>query len=287
MGNFSIEEKGEGPMLVSNRSFQHVFAQPAFQAMEAKYNVLYAILTGEDALSIHTETGDILLGQTPGYFAWLYIQPELHANRKEELLNALVKYPYSSRLPGVTGDPELIRDFVERYASAYDVTPVVRMELQAYHCPKVIEQEGVRGRMRPAAPGDEQTIARFIVGLNQEAMNQTVKLEDVLERVQVLLPAGHISVWEVDGQVVSLASAAHRSPRHARINMVYTDPAHRGQRYAGALVGGLCRSLLQEGLTPMLYADANYASSNKAYQRVGFTSCGVVTEYRFDAKDDH
>ncbi|WP_237690796.1 GNAT family N-acetyltransferase [Paenibacillus caui] len=37
-----------------------------------------------------------------------------------------------------------------------------------------------------------------------------------------------------------MASIAHRSPRHARINGVYTPPSLRRQGYASAIVAGLC-----------------------------------------------
>ena len=53
------------------------------------------------------------------------------------------------------------------------------------------------------------------------------------------------------------------------------------ERYAGMLVGTLCRKLLAEGVRPMLYADAAYPSSNRAYQKIGFTKTGEVTEYAF------
>ncbi|WP_195574639.1 GNAT family N-acetyltransferase [Paenibacillus sp. 1001270B_150601_E10] len=269
-------------MLFTSRSSLNVIDHPSFRDVEAQYNVLYAILKGEDALCVHTREGDLLLGQTPGYFAWLYLQSGLMPERNEKLINELVAYPYESRLPGVTGDSSLISGFVEQYAREHHLTPTIRMELQAYHCPLVSEPVGVRGHRRTAAEGDEEVIARFLVGLNDEAMNHKVQLEDVRPRVQAMIPTGNLHVWEVDGQVVSLAAATHRSPRHVRINMVFTDPNHRGKQYAGALVGGLSKAFIEKGCTPMLYADANYASSNKAYQRIGFVECGRLTEYRFD-----
>ena len=40
--------------------------------------------------------------------------------------------------------------------------------------------------------------------------------------------------------------------------------------------------LLAHGATPMLYADADYPASNRAYQKIGFEKAGEVTQYRFD-----
>ena len=61
-----------------------------------------------------------------------------------------------------------------------------------------------------------------------------------------------------------------------------TDRAKRGHGYAGMLVASLCRELLAHGATPMLYADADYPASNRAYQKIGFEKAGEVTQYRFD-----
>ena len=66
-----------------------------------------------------------------------------------------------------------------------------------------------------------------------------------------------------------------------RINTVVTRREKRGRGYAGMLVGTLCQKLLAEGVRPMLYADAAYPSSNRAYQKIGFTKTGEVTEYAF------
>lgn len=274
-------------MFVSSHSYQHVIDNPLFKEVEAKYNVLYAILSGEDSLCIHTKEGNALLGQTPGYFAWLYLQDGIEEERQQQLLEALVEYPFDARLPGVTGDRELIAPFVEQYSKKHGLTPTIRMELQAYHCPNVHPPAGVQGHYRIATLEDEQVLARFIVGLNEEALHSKVELEDVLPRVRAMIPTGKVFVWEVDGQVVSMVAAMHRSPRHVRINMVFTDPEHRGKQYAGAIVAAVGETFLAEGYTPMLYADKNYASSNKAYKRIGFLECGHITEYRFDEAESN
>ena len=86
-------------------------------------------------------------------------------------------------------------------------------------------------------------------------------------------------LWEDEEQAVAMAQIAHRSARYARINAVGTLTPFRGRGYAGMLVSHLCRAALAEGLIPMLYADADYPSSNRAYQKIGFQSAGEIIEY--------
>ena len=64
------------------------------------------------------------------------------------------------------------------------------------------------------------------------------------------------------------------------IATLVTDRALRGRGYAGMLVAQLCAQLLARGAEPMLYADAANPSSCRAYEKIGFTCVGTVTEYR-------
>ncbi|MNN93748.1 FR47-like protein [compost metagenome] len=79
-----------------------------------------------------------------------------------------------------------------------------------------------------------------------------------------------------------MAKITHRSVRHARINDVYTPSGHRKHGYASALVAALCGRLLDEGLTPVLYADGKNPDSNKVYQSIGFQHAGQIADLKFD-----
>jgi len=91
-------------------------------------------------------------------------------------------------------------------------------------------------------------------------------------------------LWEDEGRIVSMAQIADRHRGAARINSVGTREDARGRGYAGMLVGALCQRLLSQGLTPMLYADADYPSSNRAYRKIGFEAVGELIEYQIEAK---
>lgn len=56
--------------------------------------------------------------------------------------------------------------------------------------------------------------------------------------------------------------------------MVFTNREDRGNGYAGMLCYELCEELIKQGKTPMLYADADYIPSNRAYQKIGFEEVG-------------
>lgn len=91
-------------------------------------------------------------------------------------------------------------------------------------------------------------------------------------------------LWKVDGEVCAMAMIAQNINRVARINSVVTFRQKRGKGYAKMLVADICRRLLDDGVTPMLYADTQNKSSNSVYQNIGFVKTGEVTQYKFRRK---
>jgi predicted GNAT family acetyltransferase len=64
------------------------------------------------------------------------------------------------------------------------------------------------------------------------------------------------------------------------VSMVYTDPQQRGKGYAGTLVHRLSHRLLQDGKTPVLFADATNAKTKHVYEKLGYRTLALFTELR-------
>lgn len=75
-----------------------------------------------------------------------------------------------------------------------------------------------------------------------------------------------------------MTDITHRTARYARLNAVVTAREHRGQGYAEMLVSSVTQQLLQDGLAPMLYADAGYPPSNAVYRKIGYVKQGEIME---------
>ena len=91
------------------------------------------------------------------------------------------------------------------------------------------------------------------------------------------MPEENVLIPEI-GDVVELDAKSMKSAGMVQSGAVLVDGLGVGD------VGSVVlrdRKLLAEGVRPMLYADAAYPSSNRAYQKIGFTKTGEVTEYAF------
>lgn len=251
---------------------------------EVQFNLFHRILKGAELVALQWAEGDVVHGiaaGNPGHALWLWLHPQIPPVKADQVLDGLCQALCSARIAGISAEPGIARQFAEKYARLAGATSIPVMQMAAYHCPEVTGPTGVEGRMLPANPDHLDLVAEFLVGFVYWGFGQTVSKESQLAGAERLVRSGNLYLWEVQGQVVSMAAVADRSPRHARINSVYTPPEQRGHGYASSLVATLSATLLRSGLVPMLYADLNNPTSNRIYQNIGFRECGEIAEYKF------
>lgn len=135
--------------------------------------------------------------------------------------------------------------------------------------------------MRRAEQRDVDIIADFLAGFSEWAYGAAVTKESQIPVAERMIGTGNLYLWCADDIPVSMANIAYRSPRHARINTVYTPVEHRKKGYASAIVAEMCCLLHSEKLVPMLNADLKNPDSNKVYRKVGFIEAGKIAEFKF------
>jgi predicted GNAT family acetyltransferase len=116
----------------------------------------------------------------------------------------------------------------------------------------------------------------------QFAKDAGLPSHDVEQSVAARLSVGGLLWWTVDGTHVSMAG--HTAPVQVpggavgRIGPVYTPAQYRGRGYAAALTAAVVRRLQPLCSVVMLFADADNATSNGLYERLGFRSQGELVE---------
>lgn len=118
--------------------------------------------------------------------------------------------------------------------------------------------------VRRATPTDFAALCRFYAGAEDMARSPA--------GVRRPLQDGRIFVAEQEGRIVSSALTNAETRTLAMIGGVYTSPAQRGRGYAGAVLVALCRSLIADGLQPVLYY--HHPAAGAIYRRLGFQIIG-------------
>lgn len=137
------------------------------------------------------------------------------------------------------------------------------------------------GRARPATVDDRDRLLGWLrqfqidIGNGPDAANP--------RNLDARIADGRMTLWEADGQPVSMASTTVPAAGSARIGPVYTPAALRGRGYAGAAVAAVARRGLDDGLREIvLFADRADPTSNALYERLGFVPVGDYAVFACD-----
>ncbi|MBB6672007.1 GNAT family N-acetyltransferase [Cohnella nanjingensis] len=268
-------------MLQSFDARDGVRSRNEFMADEVPYNLIHRICESEQAACLKSEDDTLIFAQSIGNNPWLWIAKGVPEKRRDALLGELLSRLGDASLPGITGEPATAERFAQMYAEAHGLTAETAMTLAAYVCPAVRPPLEVAGTLRQAQASDAEIVADLLAGFSQGAHGVTVEPASQIPAAERMIGARTLYLWTVDGRSVSMANIGHRSPRHARINAVYTPAAYRKRGYASAIVAALCEIVKSEGLAPMLYADMKNPDANQVYRRIGFVACGTVVDMKF------
>lgn len=200
-----------------------------------------------------------------------------------ELIAADLAMLYSM-LPGVLGPNPVGEQFAGLW-SQRSSQPFHRNRRQRiYQLEQVRPVTGVPGRMRPITEADRELLIAWFTDFNREALAEESRREAVERLVDGFIAGGTrgLVVWEVEGQVVSMAGWSGPTPTGVRVVAVYTPPAQRKRGYASACVAALSRQLLDSGKQRcFLFTDLDNPTSNRIYQEIGYRPICDMDEYRF------
>lgn len=248
---------------------------------EVRFSLLHTIAGGELAVGLQAEDGGAIALANPGRNMWLWVEEAKGDAYAAAVIAELAERLTSSGLPGMVSTPEHAKLFLKEYCARSGAKAGKCVRLMAYACPSVKTPIGIPGGWKKAQEEHVETVADFLTGFNMDCFQAQTDREQSLEGAKSMVMSGTLFVWESYGKTVCMASASRRFARHGKLGPVYTPLEERNKGYAAALVAAVSQMVLDEGLIPMLYADADYPASNKAYQNVGYVAAGLVDEIGF------
>jgi len=141
----------------------------------------------------------------------------------------------------------------------------------------------VEGSYRVATVADVELIIQWTREF--QVFTGTLPLPEEHEREFVVarLNENSLRFWSIGDTPVAMAGHASTVNTPAgpitRIGPVFTPEALRGNGYGSAVTSALCEELIAEGSRVILYADADYPTSNRVYQRLGFLQIDELIEF--------
>ncbi len=263
-------------------------ALPYLAKREALNNLQLGVLDGiatggyGDAVMVAAEDayGDLaaLLLRTPPHP--LLVASGCRGDAREALLAWLVEH--DPDLPGMVGPLDETIDAARWWEAHTGRRLELRLREGVYRLHEVTSARRSAGRARLAEPRDRERVTEWLGAFEEEAFGERRSDAAALWASFTGGSARRLHLWETDqGEVVSLAGRAGRTPNGARIGPVYTPPALRGRGYAEALVAAATQRELDDGARQcFLYTDLDNGTSNALYERIGYVRIGTAGEFR-------
>jgi uncharacterized protein len=183
------------------------------------------------------------------------------------------------KLPGVNGDAATAAGFAGQWSERCKSAATPFQGLRLYEFLEAAEVPSVEGQLRQAGPEDRALMILWTRAFQDEIGEHA---DDTELRVDRGLAAGHIWVWDHQGETMSMAVGREPTQGVVRIAGVYTPPRRRNRGCAAACVHALSLHLRSSGYRCILYTDLANPTSNSIYRRIGYKAILEGLRYKFD-----
>jgi predicted GNAT family acetyltransferase len=188
-------------------------------------------------------------------------------------------------LPGINAVAGTARALAAAYRTQTGGTSELRMSM-ALHALAPDElgdpPRPAAGELRAARPEEHDLVVEWYLAFIAESDIEEADAarHSAISRIE----RGLVSVWDHDGEPVSLVGRTVAVAGVPRIGPVYTPPALRGRGYASTAVAALSRRLFDEGARRVvLFTDLGNPTSNKIYGDVGYRRLADYEEHALHA----
>lgn len=248
-----------------------IFATEAFKRDDILFNLFGLIRQSTSPFLLSNGKTAVIAQSAEDAPIWVWTDDKISDTDKYELSNKLKSLSKKRRVKNITSKPEIYNELLTRFPKMNGAIE----HLTAYKCPYPVPPRRNDGSLYKPSPKETEVIARFLTDDIEDISGDRTSIDDNISAAEKLIKNNGFYFWKNDqGDIVSMGLITHKTFAQARINTVFTDRNFRNRGYASQLVFKLSKIILNDGLTPMLYADSLNPASNKAYRNIGFESCG-------------
>lgn len=208
--------------------------------------------------------------------AWIWTRSDVSDETLDGLLLALTALYEQRRLSSVISK----KGISSLLSAAFDGR-ISKKETLAVYCLDRLCPFHAEGEMIPGKDVPPETAGAMIRRLAEFA-GERISYETQRDMGLLFTQNENAYAWRAPGkEIVSVAKVAYSDSRFADIHSVFTLEEMRNRGYAKALLTGICERILEAEKTPMLYADRDYAPSNRVYRQLGFMEKARLSVLRF------
>ena len=249
------------------------------EADKLSYAVLVNILGGTFTLQkIITDHKRIIIAlSAPVYPAWIWAPDDVTEEELDSIYQVIKKefaplkdYRFNTKYSIATY-------LIDRINEEFGLDYHIKVNMVTYDCPnpKPPAKE-VDGHMECLAEEDIELAARLVREASIAIGDVVIPEDKSVELAKEQLERQVLYIWrDAKGKPVAFCDR-HNEKHYTKISQCYTVEEARGNGYAGRVIYELCKESVESGHLPMLYADGDYAPSNRCYQNIGFELKGKI-----------
>jgi predicted GNAT family acetyltransferase len=185
-----------------------------------------------------------------------------------------------AEVTGVAGPVQAAEAFTAQWCELTGATAAIQMRTRLHRLETLAAPEpGPVGQARVAGRADRDLLVAWQRAFAEEVGELHADSERIVDN---RIEYGGLTVWEADGQAVSMAGVTRPIEGTVRVAPVYTPKPLRGRGFAGAATAAVSQAALDAGVREvLLFTDLANPTSNALYHRLGYRPVGDQVDYRF------
>ena len=239
------------------------------------YSVLIKILQGECAHIFTDLENAIVCHSCRPFPVWVWCRDAENVEAVEEIGRCI-----KDELPLEQGYVHILSyDLLEklRKKDEYFRNAGEKMGLLSYRLDAINEVDyPCDGSMSPVREEEIPSLIGTWHDMHMEMEGYDLSPERCESTLRRLVGEKSLFAWRIEEGKIAALTGRGDQKEFSKITSVYTLPEHRRKGYAINLVHGVTKTMLADGLIPILYTNADYAASNACYQKIGYRQVGSL-----------
>ena len=243
-----------------------------------KFSIFYKIKKSSHKTFFSDGENYILGYNDVAYPIWIWTKNDLDYSKINEIEKVLKKVSMSSNNNTFICKKELYNFLKNDIKSITNI-----LEMNFFRCDTLKKIKKSPGFLSNLNYSDKTVVAKFWQEYSKEmAYQEELTYQESLEEVSNWLDNDLYFVWRnQEGKPVSLGSYSIDN-NIGKISHIYTPKELREKGYCQSLVYEITKKILDNGLIPTLYTDANYPKSNYIYKKIGYKEKGKLIKFKIE-----